>query len=95
MYRFTATQLPATTASALPRRANRTATRVGQIQTSAETLWQLEAGGQAAVLRCGEDSSGCTRVVSTPDLLHYMKGWLVDDVARYARQWGWRLAFVA
>ncbi|KPK37323.1 MAG: hypothetical protein AMJ69_11930 [Gammaproteobacteria bacterium SG8_47] len=60
-----------------------------------ETLWQVEACDQGVVLLCRTDGMGFTRVVEVPALFHYMKGWLIDDVARYARRSGWRFSFVA
>lgn len=87
--------MPARVAVVSDRRGARPVRQAGDALKPAETLWQLKAGGQAAMLIASADLLGHARVTSTPDLLHYMNGWLVDDVARYARQWGWRLAFVA
>lgn len=95
MHRFIATELPVSSTSHPHRRASYGVTRDARTVAFAETLWQLRAGEQAATLTCHEDVSGCVRVVSTPDLLHYMKGWLIEEVSRYARRCGWRLAFVA
>lgn len=95
MYRFTVTELPLNPTSHPRQRANHGAGHVAPADTPAETLWQLSAGEHTAALTCHEDVTGCVRVVGAPDLLHYMRGWLVEEVARHARQCGWRLAFVA
>ncbi len=95
MYRLTTTELPLGAANPLRQRADHGAGHVVPRDMLAETLWQLSAGEHTAALTCHEDVSGSVRVVSAPDLLHYMRGWLVEEVARYARRCGWRLAFVA
>jgi hypothetical protein len=95
MYRFTASDVPAGFAGNAVRAGTRPTNHLRDSTGLSETLWQLQAGEHAVLLTCCADTLGVARVVNAPALLHYMKGWLVDDVARYARKWGWRLALVA
>ena len=95
MHRVAATQRPVRSTNHPQWHANVDATDVACTENLAETLWQLRAGEHAVALTCHADVSGFVRVVGAPDLLHYMKGWLLEEVARYARRYGWRLAFVA